>query len=650
MFTRSYYEDTVSNFISTPSESIYLRLLEAHTFSDNERQNEAWKYQISHLQKLFTNIPDGYIFFEFRIPRMGKRADVILIWNGIIFVIEYKVNSRFHDRSAKDQAVDYALDLKNFHEGSHEKRIIPILVATDSNHSDSTISFSDDLVASTVKTNSVDLLNLIIQFSDKYGSEKFSATNWASTRYLPTPTICEAAQALYAKHSVDEITRTDANAKNLSLTSNSINEIIQDVKRNKTKAICFLTGVPGSGKTLAGLNIAHATLIGESPGESVFLSGNGPLVKVLQQVLINDVSDREKKAKKDAAREVKTFIQNVHEFRDEYVRDLNAPANRIAIFDEAQRAWNKHKASNFMAKRGHPDFNQSEPEFLISVMDRHEDWAVIICVIGGGQEINDGEGGVSEWLNALKYKPSWNIYISDQLQGSDHFAEKGLSQALSKINFSVDNSLHLSTSVRSFRTESLSKFIHQLLEKDKLKARDELSRLSQYPVCLTRDLNKARRWLKSKARGTERYGIIASSKAQRLRAEGISVKDSIEPEVWFLAGKSDVRSSYALEMIATEFDAQGLELDWACLAWDANLYPTEDGWCYREFKGSKWSDVKKESNRLFLLNAYRVLLTRARQGLIIFVPKGSDDDPTRPPENYEAICEYLTGLGIPEVE
>jgi len=649
MAKRSYYEDSITNFVSTSPESVYLALHQAHTFSDAERQNEAWKHQITQLQLSLRSLSEGYIFFEFRIPRMGKRADVVLIFDGIIFVIEYKVNSKNHDRTAREQAIDYALDLKNFHEGSHNKRIIPILIATESSHTDSTISFSEDLVAQTICTNDNDILSVINKCIKSYPSESFSASEWASSRYLPTPTICEAAQALYAKHSVDEITRSDNNARNLTLTANTVNDVIQTAKRFSRKAICFLTGVPGSGKTLAGLNIAHATLVGENPGESVFLSGNGPLVKVLQQSLINDIAEREKKPKKEAAREVKTFIQNIHEFRDEYVRDSNAPANRIAIFDEAQRAWNKNKASLFMKDRGHPNFNQSEPEFLISVMDRHQDWAVIVCVVGGGQEINVGEGGVTEWLTALQHKPSWDIYISDQLQSSDHFAEEGLSSALTKVKCNVDNSLHLSTSVRSFRAESLSRFVHLLLEKDSMRAKEELQLLSKYPICLTRELDIARKWLKSNARGSERYGIIASSKAQRLRAEGISVKDAIQPEIWFLADKSDVRSSYALEMIGTEFDTQGLELDWACLAWDANLYPTDEGWYFREFKGSKWMDIKNEDNRSFLINAYRVLLTRARQGLIIFIPKGSTEDPTRPPEHYDAIYNYLTNLGIPEI-
>jgi len=249
----------------------------------------------------------------------------------------------------------------------------------------------------------------------------------------------------------------------------------------------------------------------------------------------------------------------------------------------------------------------------------------------------------------LQNKPSWEIYISDQLQSSDHFAEEGMSYALSKVEYNVENSLHLSRSVRSFRAESLSKFVHLLLEKDHLRATEELKHLANYPICITRDLSLARKWLKANARGSERYGIIASSKAQRLRAEGISVKDAIQPEVWILADKADVRSSYALEMIGTEFDTQGLELDWACLAWDANLYPTEDGWRYREFKGSRWMDIKNEENQSFLINAYRVLLTRARQGLVIFIPKGSLEDATRPPEKYEAIYRYLLSLGIPEV-
>jgi len=440
--------------------------------------------------------------------------------------------------------------------------------------------------------------------------------------------------------------------------------------------ICFVTGVPGAGKTLVGLEVATTHLDKAKGNSSVFLSGNGPLVTVLQEALTRDKVQREKergnKITKGLAREgVKAFIQIIHHYRDAYLVDPNPPYDHVAIFDEAQRAWNKEQTVSFMkTKKNQPDFNYSEPEYLISCLDRHQDWAVVVCLVGGGQEINTGEAGISEWLNAIYDSfPDWEVCISPNLTDSEYNAVDTIRKLQTKCITNFDKDLHLAVSMRSFRAESVSLFVKQLLDTDIEAAQRTLKQITDhYPIVLTRDLEKAKVWLKEKARGTERYGIVVSSQAQRLRPLAIDVRVQTDPVHWFLDGKEDVRSSYYLEDVATEFQVQGLELDWACVTWDGDLrYSAGENrsegftpglsegftrsealttWESYSFVGSKWQHIHKTERKKYLLNAYRVLLTRARQGMAIVVPEGNAEDPTRKAAYYDGTFEYLKGLGI----
>ena len=478
--------------------------------------------------------------------------------------------------------------------------------------------------------------------------------DYAAGAYHPTPTIIEAAISLYNNHTVKEITRGDAGAINLTKTTKSISDVIEDSKFSKKKSICFVTGVPGAGKTLVGLNIATMHMEKEDGHSSVYLSGNGPLVAILQEALTRDKVKREKEkgvkiSLSEARQPVKLFIQNIHHYRDEYVRNKEAPYDHVAIFDEAQRAWNKEMTVKFMKnKKGHSDFEYSEPEFLISCLNRHLDWAVIVCLVGGGQEINTGEAGISEWLKAIKSMyMDWDVYVSPNLTDSEYSAVETIKTLEQTCNVIYNEDLHLSVSMRSFRSENLSQFVKSLLDIDYTKAKELYSLLKDnYPIVLTRDLIKAKLWLKSKARGSERYGIVVSSQAERLKPLAIDVKSPIDPVHWFLDEKDDVRSSFFLEAVATEFDVQGLELDWACITWDGDLRFSPEGWKSFSFKGNKWQNINKEERKQYQINAYRVLLTRARQGMVIVVPEGNSEDHTRKQEYYNSTYVYLKGLGI----
>ncbi|NUM56699.1 MAG: DUF2075 domain-containing protein, partial [Candidatus Hydrogenedentes bacterium] len=559
-----------------------------------------------------------------------------------------------------DQAFDYAADLKYFHEGSHPLPVVPILVATHARPVPNSL-VRHSLVPGlfrTICTNADSLRGVVSHLLDSMQSTSIDTRAWESSRYCPTPTIVEAARALYAGHGVAEISRNDAGAKNLHETSEMLASIIDESRKAKRKSISFVTGVPGAGKTLVGLNIATQFHDSESDRHSVFLSGNGPLVAILREALARDSIRRERQQgnslkKSDAKTRVKAFIQNVHHFRDECLRDaLRPPVDHVALFDEAQRAWTLQQTASFMRrKKGVNAFQMSEPEFLISCMDRHRDWAVIVCLVGGGQEINTGEAGIAEWIDVLRTKfHDWRVYISPALTDSEYGAGATLAKLAQRPNVTYCRELHLNTSMRSFRAENVSTFIKHLLDCDSDSARLLLKEFdTRYPVRLTRDLSAAKQWLRDHAAGSERYGIIVSSQAERLKPLALDVRTPVDPVKWFLDGKEDVRSSYFLEDVATEFHVQGLELDWACVSWDGDFRFSNGEWEHFSFRGSKWQRINKRDRRQYLKNAYRVLLTRARQGMVICVPEGSEIDHTRRPQYYDSTYEYLLSIGIQQL-
>jgi hypothetical protein len=648
---QAYYNSTVSTFLEDDPDRILGILASEHHHSLEEQQKRAWLDQLSILKANLKGQLHGRIFIEFYIPRMGKRADVVLISKNIVFVIEFKVGATAHTSAAFDQVEDYALDLKNFHEGSHSVPIVPLVVSTEADSYPITrLEFAADLVSSPVAANKNDLGFLLDEIGDTYAFPTLDLENWMASGYRPTPTIVEAAETLYRTHSVDDISRSDAGARNLRETARCVGAVIDDARHNSSKAICFVTGVPGSGKTLAGLNIATRRSDEHVDEHAVFLSGNGPLVDVLREALARDKATRERISKKTAEREVRSFIQNIHHFRDDYVGNNAIPVEKVVVFDEAQRAWTREQASDFMRrKRARPDFNMSEPEFLISVMDRHKDWCAIVCLVGEGQEINTGEAGISEWINALCTRfQTWEAHISPRIMFSDANARSRMDKFITLPQVHTDEGLHLAVSIRSFRAETLSEFVGHIIDNAPEAARAAYKRIeSSYPLYISRDLAASKSWLKSKARGTERFGLVASSGAHRLRPEGIHIKAKIEPENWFLNSRTDVRSSYYLEDVASEFAVQGLELDWVGVCWDGDFNHSGERWAYQAFKGTKWQSVNNEANRNYLKNTYRVILTRARQGMILFVPKGDSTDRTRPPSFYDGTFDYLRSCGIP---
>ena len=643
---RAYLSIESSKIKFADDDTLFGSLARKLPFSVEPGQKTAWEYQLKHLRKLAEQLPGAYFFMEFLIPRMGRRVDLIILFKGIIYVVEYKVGASQFDQSSLEQVYGYGLDLKHFHETSHNRPIVPILVATKAKTLPKPhVHWDHDGLAKPIKTTP-DQLSSVVQHIAAQREESFLlAQEWMGGRYKPTPTIVEAAQALYQGHDVQEISRSEAGVENLTHTADYVSQAIAHAKHARQKIICFITGVPGSGKTLAGLNIATSRQRTHRDEHAVFLSGNGPLVDVLREALALDAVAQARIAgrspsKIEERRRASAFIQNIHHFRDEALTTDQPPIEKVVVFDEAQRAWNREQTSKFMQqKKGLSDFSKSEPEFLLSVMDRHTDWCAIICLVGNGQEINTGEAGIEEWLYALRHSFShWKVYFPETFI-----------RTCSLPNEILAPNLHLTTSIRSFRANKLSDFVGYVLKGEANKARDIKKTLLHYPLLITRDLTQARRWLRNQRRGNERSGLLASSNASRLKPYGIFVKAQIEPAKWFLARADDVRSSDALEDAATEFDIQGLELDWACLCWDANLRHNEN-WETWRFTGNRWGQIHDPIRQAYLINAYRVLLTRARQGLIVFVPHGDVEDSTRSPIIYNQIYDFLLSCGFHNLE
>ena len=656
---RAYYSSSIEDFLNTTPHTIIGELSLAHARNVEETQLNAWQEQIKILKRVLTN-RIGRIYFEYAIPRMGKRIDVLLLLGPVIFVIEFKVGEVHFTSSALDQVTDYCLDLKNFHQTSYDCVIVPVLVATASRCVTPIVCTApkgDKLLAgfrSTVPML-IEIIEAVLAFA---ANEKvIDADAWERGRYCPTPTIIEAALALYKGHSVEDITRHEAGKPDISITSNAIDDIIRASRDGKFKSIVFVTGVPGAGKTLVGLNTATKHQNKDDDLYSVFLSGNAPLVAILREALALDHYEHENDqgrpiTKGEARRKVRTFIQPIHLFREEGLMDASPPREHVVLFDEAQRAWDVQKLANFLKGNRRKaqlfDFNHSEPQFLISCMNRHPDWAVVVCLVGGGQEIHSGETGIMGWIETLnRHFPDWQIHLSSRLDDEEYGARESIKELRGRPNVTLNPNLHLAVSMRSFRAEKLAHLVKQLLDRDASGARITLEQLDKYPIVITRDLVRAKRWLRENARGSERYGIVASSEAQRLKPYAIDVKSKIDPIHWFLDGKEDVRSSYYLEDVATEFQVQGLELDWTCVTWDADFRHTDSGWEHRYFVGSGWNHIQKRERKMYLKNAYRVLLTRARQGMVIVVPAGDPTDPTRNPEFYDSTFNYLRNIGFP---
>lgn len=708
--SRCLYNSNFRTFLNTGDNSIFGLLCERYHGEALTTTREAWKSEITIMKDVLANFADkqGQIIFEYDIPRLGKRIDVVLLLKGIVFCLEFKVGESRILEADVDQVLDYALDLKNFHKFSEDRIIAPILIATNHRNSSTDIQMSvyDDRVVNPLMTGKSGISTLINEMLKRFPNETPVNPDWIISPYAPTPTIIEAAKSLYENHTVEDITRHEADKVSTDRTIAYILDVIKKSKDAQEKSICFVTGVPGAGKTLVGLDVAvKQTYQGQDEPieeeQAVYLSGNGPLVAILTEALAQDNYKKcrdngEKKKITDSRREVSKSIQIIHRYRDNMLAKIKNPVENgileidpakavkmaksgfgevehVAIFDEAQRSWTHKRLADYLKRGGTygnklkvPNFPLSEAAFLIWSLDQREDWATIVCLVGGGQEINTGEAGISEWIKALNEQfPHWNVYISPKLTDAE-YAEGRVNELLKdNLNVTYSEDLHLSVSLRSYRAEKLSAFVHALLSFDENAATLYNEIKDKYPIVLTRDMAKARKWLHSKVRGTERTGVLVTKESARFKPLAVHVLPSGDENAvhWFLDDKTDVRSSNYLEDAATEIQVQGLELDYTCLLWDADMRYENGEWHFYRFNGqSKWTEQianteSKQELQKYMLNAYRVLLTRARAGMVICVPTGNPnktvsgfwEDSTRLPEFYDGTYQYLKSLGIEEI-
>lgn len=665
----AYYCDTIDAFKSTKAKDVLKRLLDASPVDEyNPEQEYAWKEEIRCLQARLEELgAQGYIVFEYNIVRMAKRIDVVLLLRKVVYSLEFKIGQTYTVDNM-EQALDYALRLRNFHKASEDLYICPILIATKEEKTFLNPMTDGAKTIGLQKTNDKKLAEVLSRIDESYGEDgEFDFDHWFYSAYCPSPSIIEAAVDAFNSVPVSSIARSEAGQEGIDACVSSVDEVIEYAKREKRKCLCFVTGVPGAGKTLVGLDIAAKHSSKEDSLYSVYISGNGPLVDVLQEALARAWLEGGKaKTKAEGLRKASALIQDAYEFRNHYLNTPETPYENILIFDEAQRVWNKDKVNDFYLKRKKggvatvPD--ASEAELAIRFMDRHQDWAVIICLVGLGQDIHNGETGVFGWFHAiLDHYHDWEAFYSPNLF-RDNVTDEAERQAIAHFPGSQERSgLHLGVSVRSFRAEKVSAFVDAVVENQPLKAKEILKDIQdKYPIYVTRDLETAKEWARKTKVGTERIGVIASSAAKDATVNGLEVPSHFYhrwPDWFLLNDPNDEASSNSLHYSASEFNIQGLEIDYAIVHWGGD-YRFENGKFIPYILRSKgWTKVSESNFRdsssdekaRWICNAYRVNLTRARQGMVIYVPEGTSNphDPNYQ-GNYDGVYEYLAKqVGLP---
>ncbi len=659
----SFYHSTVAEFLAQTDDSVLARLATEYAnrgyTSQYTDQTLTWDRDLGSLRAALSSCAKNSqagnwgLILEFSIPRKERRIDIVLLVRETIVILEAKTGDT--GSQSRQQVEEYAHLLHYFHKGSDERRIVPLLISADAPSQDRDSLNQRELfsqlpsywIAPVLRVSWDDLPELLLSL-DPNSRVQLQLDLWASSPYFPVPSIIEAATALRTGLSIREIAHSEAAEHEIQSVCETVQSFVHLAERESKHVICFLTGVPGSGKTLVGLSLAHSD---ENKASAIhFMSGNGPLVKVLQHLFTQE-GMREGAPAPQARMKATTLIENVHVFARTYTDDdPRAPSNHAIIFDEAQRAWNK--AQNLKKFKR----NYSEPEMLLKIMERHSDWAMVIALVGGGQEINDGEAGLEEWGRALSgCEKEWIIYASPEvLEGGASTAGHRLfdgTEGGKEVRTST--SLHLRTSNRSLRSEQLATWVNFVLDGN-AEGAASLEINQRFPIFLSRDLQETRRILEQHRKGVDRHGLVGSSGAARLRADGLEPNSTFHAdypwEHWYLADQADVRSSYRCEVFATEFEIQGLELDWIGLCWGGDfVWDRHHGWLLRAFRHgspSKWSAIKNAEKRAYRRNAYRVLLTRARKGMVLFVPKGDPEDATRLPEEFDQTERYLVRCGV----
>jgi hypothetical protein len=652
----AFWAGPAARFLVTPEAEI-LGTLSHHQvrhFRNTEAaQLPAWRDSIGVLKQALAELAaagfEAFVLLEYPILRLGRRIDAVLLTDRAVLVLEFKTAGP--DAEALRQTEDYALDLLDFHEHCRGHAVVPVLVAPGAEPGwDAALPFGCG-VAPVQALAPAKLGEGLTGILRRLGppSAPLDPAQWVRGAYRPVPTIIEAACMLYARHGVAAIAEARADQRNLRETTQAIRDALAVARGQDAKIVLFVTGIPGAGKTLCGLNAAF----GDAAQRGTFLTGNPTLVHVLREALARDAHRHghghgHGMAMRAARRRMEGVIQQLPKFRNHYVvHPQERPAERVVVIDEAQRCWSREYAVRKTRDKPAP-LTDSEPGHLLDILGRHAGFAAMICLVGSGQEIHDGEGGLATWGAALRRRPDWRVVAApDAAAGEDARRQLGQLPGLR-----AQPLLHLDVPVRQVRSPAAAAWVDAVLRGDGAEAAWIAHDAGGVPFWLVRDLAPLRAALRGLARGSRRAGLLASSGARRLRAEGLGAElphmDAAAVAHWFLDRfPADVRASDALEQVATEFACQGLELDHVGLCWDADLVRPRTGaaWVARRFVGTSWQTMRNPERIANQLNTYRVLLTRARYETVIHVPRGAGADGTRDPALYEAIATFLSACG-----
>ena len=639
--------------------------------SGEPAQLRAWREQAAILQAAIREA-DGAswrIAFEYDLLRLEKRIDVVVLTDRVIFVLEFKLGAAEVTPAFRAQADDYAQDLFDFHALSRMHPIIPVVVATGcAKPAALQVPLPLPGVHGVAEASAATLPALLAHLHRTLppAETPLDAIAWCSAPYRPVPSIVEAAATLFARNSVADIAAARADTTNLTRTTQAIERALRVAREAGGRVVVFVTGIPGAGKTLCGLNV----VFGETRRNgTAFLTGNAPLVAVLREALacnragldlsLGPAADPLRRSLtgrlRQARHETSQALQNVHRFLADNARRQDPPAERVIVFDEAQRAWDAEQASRDTQRRV-STLTMSEPAHTLQIMGRHAGFAGIVALIGNGQEINTGEAGLAEWGRVIAATPGWRAVAAPRVLNAMEPAQR-LAEG-QPAWLTLDDELDLTVSLRSVRAERAALWVDALLRGEATEAAGHAQEMGEAgPFLLTRSLDEARRALRTLTPGLRRAGFVRSAGARRLRAEGFDAQlmGTDEPVAWFLERWPDIRASDALEVAATEYACQGLELDTVGLAWDLDFRRGMGGWQAARFAGRDWQRVQNTAEATYIRNTYRVLLTRARYETVIWVPRGSDPanpwfDRTRDSRHYDAIADFLLACGARPLE
>jgi hypothetical protein len=618
-------------------------------------QRDAWvsTARLLHAALAMPEAAGWTVMLEYDLLRLEKRPDCVILTDRAVLVLEIKDKARSYSPADLRQAEDYALDLRDFHAGCRAIPVVPVLVATDAPPASLDPPLFWHGVAPPIRANAVTLADTLraIQAGIGRPAVPLDHASWLAAPYRPVPNVLEAATMLFDRHRSAEMVSARADAANLTRTTEAVRRAIEAARAAGEHLAIFVTGIPGAGKTLCGLNIVFGALRGDG---AAFLTGNAPLVEVLRESLARQAAPDGGRRRAQARGHAVTALQNVHRFLEHYVeRPAEVPETRVIVFDEAQRAWNQAQATKPSQRRGASRLTDSEPAHALGIMARHRDWSVIVALIGNGQEINTGEAGLAEWGRAIAASPGWRAVAPPRALSAPVTAQRLADGPQPWLTF--DPELDLTVPMRSVRDPQGAPWVDALLAGNGRAAASIARDSGGVPYFVTRDLAAMRAALRHLSRGMRRAGLVASSGARRLRAERLGVQAADIPH-WFLDRWPDIRASDALETYATEYDCQGLELDQVGLAWGGDLLRGDGGWRMRSLSGTRWNAIRDETERAFVLNTYRVLLTRARYETVIWIPRGSTTaegpwyDPTRDAGELDAVAEYLIASGARVLE